>query len=750
MNFFEKRPLSIILCILLGGFSLFALFPLAWKWILFGIAVSFLAISIIFMRKMGRLPMVAALTLLLSFGLSIFYFGWYFPIYTRFGDRETMDGRITSVVYSESFEVLITVKTEHIDETPIASHLLVSYIPTAQDLDIEIDDEISFCGRILPLEEAIGDLDEKNYYEVRGIQGFVDDAKNIKITKSTRFSLSKFLADARDNLNGYIKNSADKNTAGLLSALITGDKSDLSGALRLNFRRIGLSHVLALSGMHLAILTSGLHLLLSLFTVDKKWRYGISMLFVLAYMGLTGFSISILRSGGMLLISNLLFLLAKTRDSFTNLTMSVAIICLISPYAVHDLSLLLSFFATVGVLIALQFLENIPYHISRLKKFFIAIGASLLSSFFAIAMTLPFSVFSFGRLSWIAPITTLIFSFPIEIFIYAGIVFLLIGAPPLLLHPISWLADKIAMLSWYFSDIPNVYTLAENVWTKIACVLFYVLLLTFIIFRIKHKKIAMLALMIVFSSVFLFSFIATQSITKNDRISYFSDTENNDAILFIDQSSVSAIPLTAQTRDGANYFINLLSKRKILRLDHLWIPQYYERLPMFLSEILSSLPVRDIYFPEPKNDAETAILSKAKAVISEYRCNADTVGENASVPLENVRIASVYRSPKGEGFRVILSFRFKNTYYTYLSNGVIDKTNIDLARSVMSISDTIIFGCNGNPNATTYYIEEISEKTDFYIFETDNVGIINYVYEENKDRVKFIYKPKSILLSTTS
>ena len=170
---------------------------------------------------------------------------------------------------------------------------------------------ITLNHEIEELKSAIFGFDEKQYYEVRGVQGAIRITDEITVIESDRFSVKEWIASMRERVFVYIQNSADTQTAGLLAALITGEKSALPGQLRLDFQRIGLSHILAVSGMHLAILTTLLHKFLSLLTIDKKWRCGISMLFVVGYMGLTGFPVSVLRAGCMVLIANFLFLLAN-------------------------------------------------------------------------------------------------------------------------------------------------------------------------------------------------------------------------------------------------------------------------------------------------------------------------------------------------------------------------------------------------------------------------------------------------------
>ena len=104
--------------------------------------------------------------------------------------------------------------------------------------------------------------------------------------------------------------NSDAETGGLLGAILLGDRTYLSGQTSLDFSRIGISHVLALSGMHLAILILGIEKLLSLIGISKKARYIITIILTLAYVALTGFSVSVVRAGIMLIIRSLLHLIS--------------------------------------------------------------------------------------------------------------------------------------------------------------------------------------------------------------------------------------------------------------------------------------------------------------------------------------------------------------------------------------------------------------------------------------------------------
>ena len=733
---------------MLGGFSLFTFFPTILRWIFLAISIIALILLIIFRKKTGTFPILSLIFLLIFCGLSVFYFDWYFPISGRITGAREIRGTITSISYQELFGARFTIQTNQIDDIPFSSAKLLVTLDSEEQMDtFSINDEVLVFGEIESLKSAVFGFDEKQYYALQGVQGAIKITNGITFIQNDRFSLVEWVASIRDRVSDYILNSADEQTAGLLAALITGEKSTLPGQLRLDFQRIGLSHVLAVSGMHLAILTTLLHKVLSLLSIDKKWRYGISMLFVVGYMGLTGFSVSVLRAGSMVLIANFLFLLAKTWDSVTNLMISVIAICIISPYAVHDTSLLLSFFATLGVLAAIQFIGKIPYHIAKWKKCLIAILSSLLTSLFAISLTLPFSVFEFERISYIAPITTLIFSFLIEIFIVLGGCFLILGTPDLLLKPLTWLANRIADLAAHFSELPNVYSITEGRLLQIVAMIFYIAVLIFLIFKIQHKKAFIGALLILFVSIFVIGYTDTEKVLENDKILYFSDAETNDVIIAVQNQSVTVANITNNTNYSRGYLLNLIDEENILAVDYFWIPQYTANLPAALSDILSNLPIRHIYLPEPNDEEENALFLSVTNEIEKFRCTYSCFSQESTISIEDMAVYQSYRPPMKEGCRVILSLKFNEKYYTYIAHGAIEEKNTDLANYAMSKSHTIIFGCRGRSYREPYYLEEISTNTKVIIIQTDDIEISEDVYLSSKDQTRFFYKLQSAKIS---
>ncbi len=222
---------------------------------------------------------------------------------------------------------------------------------------------------------------------------------------------------------------------GLVSALLLGDRSGLSPALSRQFRNLGISHTLAVSGLHLSILCGTLLLLFNRLHLPRRWRLPLLLPLLLLYMLLVG-SPSVYRAGGMLLLLLLSYHFGRRQDPITALLATVSLICLLSPQAVLDIGLLLSFFATFGILLVALPLtrksESLPRPIRYLLNALTVTAAATL-------FTLPFSVWYFGEWALLSPIANLLLVPLITALLY--LIPLL-----LLLSPIPWLAATPAYL----------------------------------------------------------------------------------------------------------------------------------------------------------------------------------------------------------------------------------------------------------------------------------------------------------------
>ena len=330
---------------------------------------------------------------------------------------------------------------------------------------------------------------------------------------------------------------------------------------------------------------------------------------------------------------------------------------------------------------------------------------------------------------------------------YAGSIFLILGAPRFLLPPVSFLYNLIKRLAAFFAELPNVYVIAESAWIKITAIVFYLMLLCFLVLRIQHKKITALILLVMFCSIFAIGYADTEAVLREDRIVYHSDTVENETIFALHGGRATAVNLTKNTALSRGFFYYWMGEEQILSLDNLWFPQYTANLPRAIREIVSTVPVKNIYLPLPKTENEENLLTEIDAVLAHFRCTYQTIAEQTSVKEESLNLYSVYRAPSEEGFLTAISLQMNSEYYTYISKGAIKEQNTDLIHYVMSVSRGVIFGCRGRAYRHEYCIEFASEHTDLLIVASDDVLLSEPVYAAYEKRARILYTPKQSLLT---
>lgn len=123
----------------------------------------------------------------------------------------------------------------------------------------------------------------------------------------TSFSLIGWSLDMRSRLTSVIKRIFPEDCAGFAAALITGDKSSLPEELKESYRRAGVSHLLALSGLHVGALFLCLEYVLRRAHVQRHLAFGLSLGLMAVYTLVVGCPASIMRAGLMYALARAFF-----------------------------------------------------------------------------------------------------------------------------------------------------------------------------------------------------------------------------------------------------------------------------------------------------------------------------------------------------------------------------------------------------------------------------------------------------------
>jgi len=743
MNIFSRRPLSLILCIMLGGFSVFALLDSDYKCLMF--LLPLFPLPLLFIKSLKHLRVITALAsvaLLVSILSSYLYFDLWFKAYDRFdGEEIILEGEVIAVGASE-YSSTIDIKTYSINDESLTSYKIIVYIDHEKHDLPSVGDVLTLSGILSGFDRTKSGFDAKAYYFSNGYNAEIRDPLLIEITGRVEPQNTSILIGIRNQISYKIKHITNTDTAGLFTALFLGDKSTLSPKLSFDFTRIGLSHALALSGMHLAIIVIGLSRLTSVFGVGKKTRDALVIPFTVFYMLLTGMPVSVVRAGLMLIISSFLFLIAKTRDSMTTLLISVSLICIFNPESVFDLSLWLSAFATFGIVsmsdLPRKFVpvKSIAY---KIKRFIIA---SFSVSFYAMSATLLISILSFNTISIISPLSTFIFALPIELFLYIGIIALIFGDLIPFGRVLVFLERLISALASILSKHRFVSVSSEFIILKLLIILFTLAFALFLILNIKRKRVALTVLISGFLLITAVSPLLSLIRANQHEISYHRDNKT-ESIIIIGEGEINLIDEDSHTSFSAYTTADAAFNEKLSYIDRYILTNYSNSTSDKLEKILSLIKTYELYIPEPKNEKEKDILKELKTLAEIHSVIIITYKVNEEIDLgictynQDLRLEFTL-----DGSRNAFTLDHNGELISYFSSNTLDGRTRAAAASVIAKSDYVIFGSHGT-SYDDYYLTYDLKNARTIVFSSKNMKISPYVLNKYKDK-ELYYEPESL------
>ncbi|MBQ7778774.1 MAG: DNA internalization-related competence protein ComEC/Rec2 [Oscillibacter sp.] len=196
------------------------------------------------------------------------------------------------------------------------------------------------------------------------------------------------------------------DTAGFLTAILTGDKSGISERSSIAMSEAGIYHILAVSGMHCMFLAEMAIGLLGRHRKRMVAAWTLPML--VFYALLTGGSPSVVRAGVMLglLLSAPLF--GRDSDGPTSLSAALLLILLKNPFAAASVSLQLSFAAMAGIILVSSQMNRLLLGGRKHGKLYRFTASSVSATAGATLFTLPLSGWYFGTLVLISPVANLL------------------------------------------------------------------------------------------------------------------------------------------------------------------------------------------------------------------------------------------------------------------------------------------------------------------------------------------------------
>lgn len=229
--------------------------------------------------------------------------------------------------------------------------------------DVPVGRWLYVKGKVLPFEPAEneGQFDALSYYEGLGIS--LRLWNTAVISQGTSYdAFEDAMVDIKVRASMKYKQYMSPENAGILSAMVLGDKTSMDSEVKNLYRKSGIAHVLAISGLHISLLGMSLYRLLRRAYVPPQLCSMFGIVFAVVYIKFAGFSMSSFRAVCMFVMFMLADLLGRTYDLLTALFFSAFLLLIDNPGALFEAGFLLSYFAVFGLAVVLPILKTyIPW-----------------------------------------------------------------------------------------------------------------------------------------------------------------------------------------------------------------------------------------------------------------------------------------------------------------------------------------------------------------------------------------------------
>mgnify|MGYP004666737549 CR=1 FL=1 len=508
----------------------------------------------------------------------------------------------------------------------------------------------------LEIPESTWRFDTRRYLNSHGIY-LKASAASAQLLAQTQLPFTARLQRIAREIDAKLREIMPEREAGLMTALLFGDETGMETGFENALRLTGLSHITAVSGMNVAFLVG---IILTL--LRRRAGCAVAVPVVLAFILMTGAPASVVRAGIMQIMWLLSFYLMREPDSLTSLFVSAAFILFSNPFAIADLSLLLSFFATLGIILyGGPFYRAIKRHFHTQNKIllrFCDAGAGILATTLtAQIFILPVQAVFFGEISLLSPLSNLLVLWASEYAFTMGVAAALAGFVWLPLGvAFAWIPRVLCSFILYvvplLSKIPFAAVSAKSIYVAILLVFGY--LLFALVRTYKHAPMGLAAVCMagMCAAAFLFTalqkqmtaiFAVVSTVTGQSAVVCQADT----CLLFncggSNEYAVSGIE--AFLWENGRQEIDMLVISSYRRADSANVPWALENYHIGM-----------VYLPEPKNEQDMHSCALFMQAAQQAGTQAAVLTEDLHLDLEGIGVdIYVNHSDDRDNGRLLLS-----------------------------------------------------------------------------------------------
>lgn len=335
--------------------------------------------------------------------------------------------------------------------------------------EIEIGNVVQVDGELMHFEKATnpGQFDEANYYKVQGYRfKCISDSVIQKTSNSSLFwRVTKKIKSKILNVYERVLNPEEY---GLCAAMLLGESTFLDSEIKELYQKNGISHLIAISGLHITII--GMAIFRGIRKIGARLNIAtiITIIFLIYYGVLTGFSVSTKRAVVMMIIFLMAEIVGRTYDIFSAMALSAFLILIQNPMQLYQVGFQLSYGAIIGiVLIYSNVLHALQVKNSILSGCLMSVCIQITTLPIVLYWFYEFPLYSIVINLFLLPLSSIL----IGLAFLVGIIGILdIGVTSFLTGGVHYLLALIKILCKFFEQLPG----CTQIWGKPSLTLIFV------------------------------------------------------------------------------------------------------------------------------------------------------------------------------------------------------------------------------------------------------------------------------------
>ena len=736
-----------------------------------------LALLSLFLPKRGRLFVTVALTAVLAgCGRAALNRAMYIePVEQLIGQTFQITAELQEIPEKNDYGYLLELKLRSAENESGRYEIPAKFICYGGDVipEMKIGDTLSFEAKVYAARDS-GKYSGSNGYLFRV---FLNDQELPTVTEDTGFSLYRTIAAVREYCTGTIDRMVSGEEGALAKGVLLGDKSSFTDGMYQMFRRTGMSHAVAVSGMHISIFVGILMFLLDLLGVHRKISAVIGCIAAILFTALTGFSPSAMRACIMAVILYLGRVVHRERDSLNSLFIALFLILTVTPYLSFSLSLWLSFFATLGILLLSTPLARLlmrPFSkLQHMKKPVQFLCESLSVSFSAVLFLLPLSAVFFGETSLLGPLAMLLCGAAITLLFGAGFLLVIVGAVPVLGSVVAFLVKLCASyILWVLRLLMKFpYALVPLDYGYLVFVAVSALLMIGLYFLFRERirvrlwpVVVCVLLLVPACGVSTMQFQVRAGYGERALFTSIDVGQGDCTAIISGDRAVLFDGGSLNYRSADDMIEKYLTKNGVYRIEAIFLTHFHEDHTSAVTGLIDRFEVGEIYFPDMQSEERAAIEEAA----GKRNVQIVPVAQNQTVePIENLKIELIcdhfdvsHADDENENSMLALAdFKGSSLLVTgdltargerdlikkgeeldcdvlkVAHHGSKTSSSGGFLRESSPLAALISVGQNsfGHPSAET--LERIGDYTSF-IFRTDELGTVELYTEGNSEFIR--------------